>query len=108
MEAFSGMCRHATIFFAMDDHVKGGRFKRFAKFATAAAMTTKDLLAAEAKRRLTKQDESAINAPLENTAARLVAVLGELKGAAAKLGQFMSLVDQDTFPEEARKVLGKL
>jgi predicted unusual protein kinase regulating ubiquinone biosynthesis (AarF/ABC1/UbiB family) len=93
----------------MTDHVQGGRFRRFAKFATAAALTAKDLVAAGAKRRLLGDgDAAAIDAPLEQTAARLVAVLGELKGAATKLGQFLSLVDQDTFPEEARKVLGRL
>jgi predicted unusual protein kinase regulating ubiquinone biosynthesis (AarF/ABC1/UbiB family) len=90
----------------MSDHVQGGRFRRFAKFASVAALTAKDLLAAEAKRRVL--DPAKADAPLENTAARLVAVLGELKGAATKLGQFVSLVDQDTFPEEARRVLSKL
>jgi predicted unusual protein kinase regulating ubiquinone biosynthesis (AarF/ABC1/UbiB family) len=91
-----------------DDHVEGGRLRRFAKLAGAAARTTKDLLAAEAKRRILKQDAAAADAPLEATAANLVAVLGSLKGAATKLGQFVSLVDQGTFPEEARKVLAKL
>lgn len=92
----------------MSDHVQGGRIRRFAKFASAAALTAKDLLAAEAKRRILDRDAAAAGAPLEETAARLVSVLGELKGAATKLGQFVALVDQSTFPEEARRVLARL
>jgi predicted unusual protein kinase regulating ubiquinone biosynthesis (AarF/ABC1/UbiB family) len=91
----------------MDDHVPGGRIRRFAKFASAAALTAKDLLAAEARLRL-GADPVKTEAALVPAAARLVAVLGELKGAATKLGQFLSLVDQDTFPEEARRVLARL
>jgi predicted unusual protein kinase regulating ubiquinone biosynthesis (AarF/ABC1/UbiB family) len=93
----------------MADHVEGGRIRRFARFATVAARTTGDLLKAGAKKRLLNTDEDeALATALEPTAARLVEVLGSLKGAATKLGQFVSLVDQDTFPEEARKVLTKL
>ncbi len=55
----------------MKDHVEGGRFRRFAKLASVAALTARDLLAAEARRRVLRRD-------------------------------------QDTFPEEVRRVLGRL
>jgi predicted unusual protein kinase regulating ubiquinone biosynthesis (AarF/ABC1/UbiB family) len=92
----------------LGDHVEGGRIKRFAQFAGVAARTTRDLLAAEARKRLLKQGDERIDDVLAPTAERLVRVLGGLKGAATKLGQFVSLVDQDTFPEEARRVLARL
>ncbi len=92
----------------MDDHVKGGRLKRMAKFAVVTARTTGDLVAARAVQKLQGADEGKLSEALKPTAARMVEVLGEMKGAATKLGQFISLVDQDTFPEEARRVLGRL
>lgn len=92
----------------MDDHVKGGRLKRMARFAVVAARTTGDLVAARAVQKLQGSDDSRLGESLKPTAARMVEVLGEMKGAATKLGQFISLVDQDTFPEEARRVLSRL
>lgn len=92
----------------MNEHVEGGRFKRLARFATMAARTTKDLVTAEARRRLLGTDEQKLDDMLQPTAERLVKVLGGMKGAATKLGQFISLVDQDTLPEEARKTLTRL
>ncbi len=92
----------------MDDHVKGGRLKRMAKFAVVTARTTGDLVAARAVQKLQGGDDGRLGEALKPTAARMVEVLGEMKGAATKLGQFISLVDQDTFPEEARKVLNRL
>ncbi|GIW71241.1 MAG: hypothetical protein KatS3mg102_0783 [Planctomycetota bacterium] len=92
----------------MGEHVEGGRLRRLVRFAGVAARTTRDLLAAEARRRLLGQGEERLEAALGPTAERLVEVLGSLKGAAAKLGQFISLVDQDTFPEQARRILARL
>lgn len=92
----------------MQDHVQKGRLRRFARIAHVAARTTGDLLAAEAKKRLLKSEEEHAEQLLQPTAHRLVKVLGELKGAATKIGQFVSLVDQDTFPEEARRILARL
>jgi predicted unusual protein kinase regulating ubiquinone biosynthesis (AarF/ABC1/UbiB family) len=91
----------------MAQRVDGGRFSRMAKLAGVAARTTADVLTARAKQKLTGQ-EADVGDLLRPTAERLVDVLGDLKGAATKVGQFISLVDQDTFPEEARKALTKL
>lgn len=90
------------------DHVEGGRFQRMARLAGVAARTTRDVLAAKARERWTGASESDLAASLQPTAERLVEVLGELKGAATKLGQFAALVDQDTLPAEARKALTRL
>ena len=92
----------------MEDHVKGGRLKRMAKFALVTARTTTDLVAARAVQKLQGTDDGRLGEALKPTATRMVEVLGEMKGAATKLGQFISLVDQDTFPEEARRVLNRL
>lgn len=92
----------------MQDHVKGGRLKRMARMAVVTARTTGDLVAARAVQKLQGSDDGRLGDMLKPTAARMVEVLGEMKGAATKLGQFISLVDQDTFPEEARRILTRL
>jgi len=92
----------------MNEHVKGGRLKRMARLATVTAKTARDVVAVRARQKISGVDEHAVADALKPTAARMVEVLGEMKGAATKLGQFISLADQETFPEEARKVLHKL
>lgn len=90
-----------------DDHVKGGRLGRMARLAGVAARTGKDLVAARVKARF-DGDDAHLGRALEPTAQRMVEVLGEMKGAATKLGQFLSMADQEAFPEEARRVLHRL
>lgn len=92
----------------MDEHVEAGRLHRMARLAGVAARTTRDVIAARAKQKLMGSTDSDVGAALKPTAERLVEVLGEMKGAATKVGQFLSLVDQDGFPEEARTALTKL
>lgn len=89
------------------DHVDSGRFGRMARIASVGARTAADMFAARARQRL-GGDEAAVAEALKPTAERLVEVLGEMKGIATKVGQFVSMVDQDNFPEEARKTLHKL
>lgn len=89
-------------------HVDGGRLSRMARMATMAARTTADLLAAKAVQKMTGGDDMDLGAALKPTAERMVEVLGEMKGAATKIGQFVSLVDQDVFPQEAKRALHKL
>ncbi|MSQ85054.1 MAG: AarF/ABC1/UbiB kinase family protein [Myxococcales bacterium] len=89
------------------DHVSSGRLARMAKFATVGARTAADMLAARARQKL-GSDDATIAESLKPTAERLVEVLGEMKGVATKIGQFVSLVDQDNFPEDARKALHRL
>ncbi len=90
------------------NHVDGGRFSRMARMATMAARTTAELVAAKAVQRVTGGDELDLGTALMPTAERMVQVLGEMKGAATKIGQFVSLVDQDIFPQEAKRALHKL
>ena len=78
-----------------------------ARIASVGARTAADMIAARARQRL-GGDEAAVAEALKPTAERLVEVLGEMKGVATKVGQFVSMVDQDNFPEEARKALHKL
>src|SRR5205807_6526376 len=82
-----------------EDHVPQGRLRRLSRLAYLTARTTGDLLAAQARRKL-----SAAGGPrddLRKAGERILATLGELKGAALKLGQALAM-DPDALPEEAR------
>ncbi|MSP93162.1 MAG: AarF/ABC1/UbiB kinase family protein [Myxococcales bacterium] len=85
-----------------------GRLARLARLAGVAAATTRDVVTARARQKLTGAVDLDFGGALQPTAERLVEVLGGMKGAATKLGQFMSLVDQEVFPPEARKSLQRL
>ena len=89
-------------------HVQGGRLRRMAKLAGLAARTTADMVTARAMQAVAGTDEKALGEALRPTAERMVEVLGEMKGVATKLGQFLSVVDQDGFPEEAKQALQRL
>jgi predicted unusual protein kinase regulating ubiquinone biosynthesis (AarF/ABC1/UbiB family) len=92
----------------MAKEVEGGRLQRMARLAGLAARTGRDLATARAKQILTQGDPQDLGETLRPTAERMVEVLGGLKGAATKMGQFISLVDQEVFPPEARQALQKL
>src|SRR5438045_7569982 len=88
-----------------DEHVPQGRLRRLSRLAYLTARTTGDLLAAQARRKL-----SAAGGPrddLRKAGERILATLGELKGAALKLGQALAM-DPDALPEEARTVVARL
>src|SRR2546421_8533041 len=88
-----------------DEHVPQARLRRLSRLAYLTARTTGDLLAAQARRKL-----SAASGPrddLRKAGERILATLGELKGAALKLGQALAM-DPDALPEEARRVVAKL
>src|SRR6267154_4856656 len=90
---------------ADDDHVPAGRIRRLSRLAYLTARTTGDLLAAQARRKLT--GEGVRHDDLKKAGERILATLGELKGAALKLGQALAM-DPDALPEEARSVVAKL
>ena len=92
-----------------DDHVKSGRLKRLlAGMARLTARTTGDLLAGSAGRRRSRASESGASTPeMTRAAERILGTLGELKGAALKLGQALAM-DPDALPPEARKIVAKL
>lgn len=89
---------------ADDEHVPSGRLKRLSRLAYLTARTTGDLLAAQARRRLSN---GADHDDFRKAGERILATLGELKGAALKLGQALAM-DPDALPEEARSVVAKL
>jgi len=90
---------------ADDEHVPAGRLRRLSRLAYLTARTTGDLLAAQARRKLAGADVS--HDDLRKAGERILATLGELKGAALKLGQALAM-DPDALPEEARSVVAKL
>src|SRR5262249_36837104 len=100
-DATSPPLHYAEIEMSDDDHIPAGRLKRLSRLAYLTARTTGDLLAAQARRRLS--GESASNEDLKKAGERILGTLGELKGAALKLGQALAM-DPDALPEEARKV----
>src|SRR3954465_11134189 len=88
-----------------DDHVASGRLRRLSRLAHPTAPTTRALLAAQARRKLSGADVP--HEDLRKAGERILATLGELKGAALKLGQALAM-DPDALPEEARAVVAKL
>src|SRR2546421_5050430 len=88
-----------------DEHVPSGRFRRLSRLAYLTARATGDLLAAQARRKLSGKDLP--HGDLRKAGERILATLGELKGAALKLGQALAM-DPDALPEEARSVVAKL
>src|SRR5213082_150661 len=88
-----------------DDHVPSGRLRRLSRLAYLTARTTGDLLAAQARRKLSGDDLP--HDDFRKAGERILATLGELKGAALKLGQALAM-DPDALPEEARSVVARL
>lgn len=80
-----------------------GRFTRFRKLAGLSAQLGADVLKSGA-RRLTGQDSELLS---KGMAEKLVATLGDLKGAAMKFGQAVSM-DPDLLTPEVRQVLARL
>jgi predicted unusual protein kinase regulating ubiquinone biosynthesis (AarF/ABC1/UbiB family) len=85
------------------DGPPSSRLTRLRKLAGLGAQLGSDAIARGVKR-LTGSDPSAIG---KGTAEKLVETLGDLKGAAMKLGQAASM-DPDLFPPEVRAVLARL
>src|SRR5438445_7375773 len=86
-----------------DDHVQTGRLRRLSRLAYLTARTTGDLLAQQARRKLGGEGSP----DLRKAAERILGTLGELKGAALKLGQALAM-DPDALPAEARSIVAKL
>jgi predicted unusual protein kinase regulating ubiquinone biosynthesis (AarF/ABC1/UbiB family) len=85
------------------DGPPSSRFARLRKLAGLGAQLGSDALARGVKR-LTGSDPDRMS---RGTAEKLVETLGDLKGAAMKLGQAASM-DPDLFPPEVRAVLARL
>ncbi|MFP5308559.1 MAG: ABC1 kinase family protein [Actinomycetes bacterium] len=74
----------------------GGRLGRGARLARTGLRGATGFAEAGARRMLGQDDPDRVH---EEVAARLAEVLGEMKGAAMKLGQLLSFVDLDLPPE---------
>jgi predicted unusual protein kinase regulating ubiquinone biosynthesis (AarF/ABC1/UbiB family) len=79
----------------------GGRLGRGARLARTGMRGAAGMASAKARGRITGKDTTQL--VHEEMAARLAEVLGEMKGAAMKLGQLLSFVDLD-LPEDVRSV----
>ena len=88
-----------------DEHVQSGRLRRLSRLAYLTARTTGDLIAAQARRKLGGPSDDAPD--MRKAAERILGTLGELKGAALKLGQALAM-DPDALPPEARAIVAKL
>ncbi len=79
------------------------------RLAYLTARTTGDLLAAQARRKIAGATGGSTDAELDlrKAAERILGTLGELKGAALKLGQALAM-DPDALPPEARSIVAKL
>ncbi len=80
-----------------------GRFSRFRKLAGLSAQIGADVLKSGAKRLVGQEPEVLSKAAAE----KLVSTLGELKGAAMKLGQAVSM-DTELLSPEVRQVIARL
>jgi predicted unusual protein kinase regulating ubiquinone biosynthesis (AarF/ABC1/UbiB family) len=80
-----------------------GRFNRFRKLAGLSAQLGADVLKSGAKRLVGQEPELLSKAAAE----KLVTTLGELKGAAMKLGQVVSM-DTELLSPEVRQVIARL
>ena len=87
-----------------DDSLPSGRFARFRKLAGLTASLSADALSRGVRRMAGGEPEPSLS---QATAEKLAATLGEMKGAAMKLGQALSM-DPEAFPPEARAVLARL
>jgi predicted unusual protein kinase regulating ubiquinone biosynthesis (AarF/ABC1/UbiB family) len=89
-----------------DERIPKGRVRRSAKLGTALgtqATRYAGTKAANVVRGGEKSDEKLENRHLE-TALKIASTLGEMKGAAMKLGQLASFIDTEFLPEEYREL----
>lgn len=86
-----------------------GRLGRFMKFGGMAASVTSSVVGERIARRWRPEDsrEDALRATMLGNAQKMVRAMGELKGAAMKLGQMLSVLP-DQMPEEIRRELAAL
>src|SRR5260370_13562897 len=98
-------CGSAAPEMADDDHVPSGRLRRLSRVAYLTARTTGDLLAAQARRKLSGADLP--HDDFRKAGERILATLGELKGVPVKAGAAQAMGPR-ALPGGARKVVAKL
>ena len=91
---------------ADDSKIPKGRLRRSAKLGTAIGSQGAKYAGTKASGMLRKGDSSQekLDERHAETAAKMVETLGQMKGAAMKMGQFASFIDIDFIPEEYREI----
>ena len=91
---------------ADDSKIPKGRLRRSAKLGTVIGSQGAKYAGTKASSVFRSGDSSQekLDDRHAETAARMVATLGQMKGAAMKIGQFASFIDIDFIPEEHREV----
>jgi len=99
---------------ADDSKIPKGRLRRSAKLGSIAGMQGARYAGTKATNVGRSEDESRERLEQRHmeTAMKMVGALGQMKGAAMKLGQFASFIDTEFIPDEYREIyqeqLGKL
>ena len=91
---------------ADDSKIPKGRLRRSAKLGTAIGSQGAKYAGTKASGLFRGEDSSQekLDERHAETAAKMVATLGQMKGAAMKIGQFASFIDIDFIPEEYREI----
>src|SRR5215210_6371497 len=89
-----------------DDSIPGGRVQRTAKVGQAIGSSGARYAGTRARNVVRSKDQAAVELDKRHleTAERMVDALGQLKGAAMKIGQLASFIDTDFLPPEYREL----
>ena len=91
---------------ADDSRIPKGRLRRSVKLGSAIGSSGARYAGTKASSLVRSGDSSKekLDERHAETAAKMVATLGQMKGAAMKVGQFASFIDTDFIPEEYREI----
>ena len=91
---------------AEDAKIPKGRIRRSAKLGSIVGVQGAKYAGTKATNvaRSEEQSKEKLEARHMETAMKMVGALGQMKGAAMKLGQFASFIDTDFIPEEYREI----
>src|SRR6266545_6524632 len=89
-----------------EDKIPKGRIRRSAKLGSALGVQATRYAGTKAANvaRSDERGERQLEARHLETAVKMASTLGEMKGAAMKLGQLASFVDTEFLPEEYREI----
>ena len=89
-----------------DDSIPGGRVQRTAKVGQALGSSGARYAGTRARNVVRSEDKAAAELDKRHleTAERMVDALGQLKGAAMKIGQLASFIDTEFLPPEYREL----
>src|SRR5215210_169036 len=89
-----------------EEGIPGGRVQRTAKVGHALGSSGARYAGTRARNVVRSKDEAAVELDKRHleTAERMVDALGQMKGAAMKIGQLASFIDTDFLPPEYREL----